>query len=50
MTELNPQKYHTLITTTNSRINTQTNSIQNSDLPIAVPGIKLNGQNYKLSS
>jgi hypothetical protein len=49
MTELNPPN-HTRITTTNSKTDTQTNSTQNPDLPITVPRIKLNGQNYELWS
>jgi hypothetical protein len=49
MAESNPPN-HAQITTTNSRIDTQTNFTQNPDLPIVVPGIKLNGQNYELWS
>jgi hypothetical protein len=49
MAEPNPPN-HTRITTTNSKTDTQTNSTQNPDLPITIPGIKLNGQNYELRS
>jgi len=49
MAEPNPPN-HTQITTINSRTDTQTNSTQNPDLPITVPTIKLNGQNYELWS
>jgi hypothetical protein len=49
MAESNPPN-HAQITTTNSRIDTQTNFTQNPDLPIVVPGIKLNGKNYELWS
>ena len=49
MAEPNPQN-HTQIETTNLKTNTQTTSTQNHDLPVAVPGIKLNGQNYELWS
>lgn len=47
MTKVNPQN-HAQITTINFRADTQTNSIQNLDLPIVVLGIKFNGQNYEL--
>jgi hypothetical protein len=49
MAETNPQ-HHAQITTTNSRTNPQINTTQNPDLPVAIPGIKLNGQNYELWS
>ena len=39
MTETNPQNQITTINTT-----------QNHDLPVAIPGVKLNGQNYELWS
>jgi hypothetical protein len=47
--ESNPPN-HAQITNTNSRIDTQTNFTPNPNLPIAVVGIKLNGQNYELWS
>ena len=49
MTETNPENLTMTKTNPPNQITT-TNTTQNHDLPVAIPGIKLNGQNYDLWS